>query len=133
MVLVGDDTAPVERRLLTEARGGVEEEFGVGDRVATIDAREVAEVVAALLALTANAEDELEGRVVEGEGNAADLLRLGLEVVLCLDDQLLKVRGRELVALLLVKVDVGDLHLRLEIIGGETKTGAGMADGNVRP
>ena len=133
VVLVGDDTAPVERRLLTEARGGVEKELRVGDRVATIDAREVAEVVAALLALTANAEDELKRRVVEGEGNAADLLRLGLEVVLGLDDQLLKVRGRELVALLLVEVDVGDLHLGLEVVGGETKTGAGVADGNVRP
>ena len=133
VVLVWDDAAPVERRLLTEARGGVEEELGVSDRVATVDAREVAEVVAALLALATNAEDELEGRVVEGEGNAADLLRLGLEVVLGLDDELLKVRGRELVPLLLVKVDVGDLHLGLEVVGGETKTRAGVADSNVRP
>jgi len=132
VVLVGDDTAPVERRLLTEARGGVEKELRVGDRVATIDAREVAEVVAALLALATNAEDELKGRVVEGEGNAADLLGLGLEVVLGLDDQLLKVRRRELVALLLVKVDVCDLHLGLEVVGGETKTRAGVADGDVR-
>ena len=133
MVLVGDDTAPVERRLLTEARGGVEKELRVGDRVATVDAREVAEVVAALLALSANAEDELEGRMVKGEGDAADLLRLGLEVVLRLDDKLLKVRGGELVALLLIKVDVGNLHLRLEVVGGETKTRAGVTDGNVRP
>lgn len=131
-MLVRDDAAPVERRLLTEPRRGVEKQLRVGDRVATIHAREVAEVVAALLALATNAEDELKGRVVEGKGNAADLLRLSLEVVLGLDHKLLKVRRRELVALLLVKVDVGDLHLRLEVVGGETKTRAGVADGDMR-
>ena len=37
MMLVGDDTTPVECGLLSEPRGGVEEEFGIDDRVATVD------------------------------------------------------------------------------------------------
>ena len=41
--------------------------------------------------------------------------------------------GRELVALLLVEVDVSDLHLRLEVVGGNTETRARVTDGNVRP
>jgi hypothetical protein len=132
MVLVGDDTTPVESGLLTEPRGGVEKELGIDDWVPTIDTGQVAPVVAPLLALTTNTEDELECRVVEGEGNAADLLRLGLEVVLSLDNELLKVRARELVTLLLVKVDICDLHLCPQIAGSDTHTGTGMTDSNVR-
>ena len=49
--------------------------------------------------------------------------------MLGLDHKLLKVRGRELVALLLVEVHVGDLHLGLEVVGGEAEVGAGVAHG----
>ena len=132
VVLVRDDATPVEGRLLAEARRGVEKELGRLDRVAVVDTREVAPVVAALLALTADAEDELQGRVVHRERDAADLLRLGLEVVLRLDDELLKVRGLELVALGLVEEDVRHLELGVEVVGGEAKAGLGVANRNVR-
>ena len=131
-MLVGDNAAPIQSRLLAETRGGVEEELGVGDRVSPVDARQVSEVVAALLALTTDAEDELEGGVVEGKRNAADLLRLGLEIVLGLHDELLEVRRRKLVALLLVKVHVRDLHLGLEVVRGEAETRARVTDRDVR-
>jgi hypothetical protein len=104
----------------------------VGDWITTVDTGKIAEVVAPLLALTTDTEDELKCRVIKGKWNSANLLRLGLEVVLRLDDKLLKMRATKLISLLLVKIDICDLHLRLEIVGRDAQTGARVADGNVR-
>ena len=56
----------------------------------------------------------------------------GLEVVLRLDDELLKVRRLELVALGLVEEDVRHLESGVEVVGGEAKAGLGVANRNVR-
>ena len=132
MVLVRHDTTPVERWLLAEARGGVEEELRIDDGVAAIDTREVAVVVAARLALATDTEDELKGRVVEGEWDAADLLGLGLEVVLSLNNERFEVRRGELITLFLSQVDVRDLHLGLEIVGRDALASARVAHDDVR-
>ena len=55
-----------------------------------------------------------------------------LKPVLRLNDELLEMTGAELVSLLLVKIDICDLHFRPQVTGGDTHSRLGMTDSHVR-
>ena len=82
----------------------------MGDRISAVHTAKVAPVVAPFLALCPDTKYKLKGWMIEGKWDSADLLRLRLEVVLCLHDNLLKVGAAEFVSLLLIKVTL-TLHL----------------------
>ena len=104
--LVRNHGAPVRRGLLVETRRGVEEEFGVLDRVTSIDPGKITPVVTSLLALSPDGKDELKGRVIEGKRNSAELLVVGLEVVLRLHKDLFKMSRLEAISLRTIQIDI---------------------------
>ena len=127
MAFVRHDAAPVQRRFLDESRRRVEQKLGVGNGVAAVDAREVCPVVAPLVAHAPNGKYELEDWVIECELDAAYLLRLVLDVLLRLHDQLLEVCILELVLLVLVEINVGHFHVGTKVVRSEAEAGACVA------
>lgn len=118
----------VERRLGAPTRLRVEEELGGAEGIAPVDAGQVAPVVATLLALAPDAPEDLRHGVVEREVEANLRGRGGHVEGLVLNDQLLVVVLRELIALEIVEEDMSDLEAGLEVRAGECDALARLDD-----